>query len=238
MTVRISDFGVDAVLISFADHLTEAANRAALAFRAAIEAASLTGVEEVSTTLVSVLVRYNPGAVQRATLLAQLDALLRQQDGSAVNSAQTARLWEVPCVFGTDIAPQLAEAAALAGLTPEDAIISLTARPVRVQTIGFAPGQPYLGLLDPEWNIPRQTTLTPQVPVGAVTVAIRQIVLFSVPSPTGWRHVGQTALRLFDPERAEPFLLSAGDEILFRAVDRACLETARVLGGAKVIPWR
>jgi inhibitor of KinA len=238
MTVRISDFGVDAVLISFADHLTEAANRAALAFRAAIEAASLRGVEEVSTSLVSVVVRYNPGTVERAALLAQLEALSRQQDGAGAGSAQTARLWDVPCVYGTDLAPQLSEAAALAGLTPEDAITSLTARPVRVQTIGFAPGQPYLGLLDPEWNIPRQTTLTPQVPVGAVTVAIRQIVLFSVPSPTGWRHVGQTALRLFDPERAEPFLLRAGDEILFRAVDRAGLENARAMGGARVIPWR
>ncbi|MFN4059102.1 MAG: 5-oxoprolinase subunit B family protein [Roseinatronobacter sp.] len=191
MTVRISDFGVDAVLISFADHLTEAANRAALAFRAAIEAASLTGVEDVSTTLVSVLVRNNPGAVERAALLAQLAALSRQQEGAGAGSAQTARLWDVPCVFGTDLAPQLSEAAALAGLTPEDAITRLTARSVRVQTIGFAPRQPYLGLLDSEWKIPRRTTLTSQVPVGAVTVAIRQVVLFSFPSPTGWRHVGR-----------------------------------------------
>ena len=115
----------------------------------------MTGVEEVSTFLVSVVVRYNPGAVGRTALLAQLEALSRQQDGSGAGSAQTARLWEVPCMFGTDLAPQLSEAAALARLTPEDAITSLTARPVRVQTIGFAPGQPYLGLLDPEWNIPR-----------------------------------------------------------------------------------
>ncbi len=238
MTLRISDFGVDAVLVTLGDHLTDEANRATLALRTAIEAASLTGVEEVSTSLVSVVVRYDPGAVERAVLLARLEALSHQQDGSGASSPQTARLWDVPCVFGTDLAPQLSEAAALAGLTPEDAIASLTARPVRVQTIGFAPGQPYLGLLDPAWNIPRQTTLTPQVPVGAVTVAIRQIVLFSVPSPTGWRHVGQTALRLFDPERADPFLLRAGDEILFRAVDRAGLENARANGGARVIPWR
>lgn len=72
--------------------------------------------------------------------------------------------------------------------------------------------------------------MTPQVPVGAVTVAIRQIVLLSVPSPTGWRHVGQTALRLFGPERTHPFL--------FRAVVRAGLETARAKDGAQVIPWR
>lgn len=144
----------------------------------------------------------------------------------------------MPAVFGTALGPQLEEAAGLAGLSASAAIESLTAAPLRVQAIGFAPGQPYLGGLPALWDIPRQTALTPRVPPGAVTVAIRQITLFSVASPTGWRHVGQSAACLFDPDRAEPFLLRAGDAVLFRAVDAAGLEAARLRGGARVIPWR
>jgi allophanate hydrolase subunit 1 len=70
-----------------------------------------------------------------------------------------------------------------------------------------------------EWNIPRQTELTAQVPAGGLCVAIRQLVLFPVATPTGWRHIGQTALRLFRPDAAEPFLLRPGDEVLFEPTD-------------------
>jgi inhibitor of KinA len=237
MTNRISPFGVDAVLVSFGQDLTEGANRAALAFRAAVEAQDWQGLSEVSTALVSVVIRFDPAKTDHTTITARLQTLLASQDWAAMPLPQGRRLWQVPAVFGTDLAPQLDEAAELAGLGRQDAIASLTARPVRVQTIGFAPGQPYLGQLDPAWDIPRQTTLNPQVPVGALTVAIRQIVLFSVASPTGWRHVGQTAVQLFDPDRQDPFLLRPGDEVLFCATDRAGLEVARKSGGAGVIPW-
>lgn len=238
MMPDIAAFGVDAVLVRFGDTLTEAANRAALALRATIEGQDWPGLCEVSTALVSVVVRFDPMVTDAATLCGHLRALLDRHDWSRLPLPEGRRLWEVPTVFGTEMAPQLAEAAALAGISEAEAIDGLTARPLRVQAIGFAPGQPYLGELGPEWNIPRQSSLTPQVPAGAMTVAIRQIVLFSVPSPTGWRHVGQTAVRLFDPERADPFLLRPGDEVLFRAVDRAGLEHARAEGGAEVIPWR
>jgi allophanate hydrolase subunit 1 len=93
-----------------------------------------------------------------------------------------------------------------------------------VQTIGFAPGQPYLGLLPPEWDIPRQTNLTKAVPEGALVVAIRQLVLFSVSNPTGWRHVGQTALKLFRPDSDAPFFLRPGDQVQFVPVDPGVLE--------------
>jgi KipI family sensor histidine kinase inhibitor len=238
MSGQISAFGVDAVHVRFSQTLTDAANRAALSFQAALEGQDWPGVQEISAALVSVVIRFDPGVTDASRISARLRALLDSRDWTRMPVPAGHRLWEVPTVFGTDLAPQLAEAAALAGLTPAQAIDSLTAQPLRVQTIGFAPGQPYLGTLGPEWGLPRQTHLTPHVPVGAVTVAIRQVVLFSVPSPTGWRHVGQSAVTLFDPTRPDPFLLRAGDHVLFRAVDRAGLDAARAQGGAQVIPWR
>jgi len=96
-----------------------------------------------------------------------------------------------------------------------------------VQTIGFAAGQPYLGELDDAWNIPRQTELTERVPEGALTVAIRQLVLFSVSTPTGWRHVGQTGFRLFRPESETPFVLRPGDEVIFVKTDAERLHNMR-----------
>lgn len=97
---------------------------------------------------------------------------------------------------------------------------------MRVLTLGFAPGQPYTGELPPHWNIPRQQALTQSVPAGALVVAIRQLIVFTNATPTGWRHVGQTAFRNFRPDSDTPIALSPGDEICFRSVSAA--EYARI----------
>lgn len=219
--------GFDGFLVSFGDRLTEAANRAALAFRDALERAGWDGVEETSATLVSAYLRFDPLGQDHAAIQAALAGLLASRDWYATALPGGRRLWEIPTVYGTDLAPQLAEAAHLAGLSTEDAITSLSQTRVRVQTIGFAPGQPYLGELPHAWDIPRQTTLTARVPVGALTVAIRQLVMFSVAAPTGWRHVGQTAFRLFRPETDRPFVLRPGDEVLFTATTPEKLDAMR-----------
>lgn len=219
--------GVDGVLVSFGQSLTEAANRAALAFRAAVETESLPGVMETSTSLTSVYLRLDLGQTNHALIRPALETLLHSRDWYQAGLPDGRKLWRIPAVFGTDLAPQLDEAAALAGVSPVDAVAALCASPLRVQTIGFAPGQPYLGELPPAWDIPRQTGLTARVPEGALAVAIRQMVLFSVSTPTGWRHIGQTALRLFRPDQPDPFLLRPGDEVLFQPVTRAEFETIR-----------
>lgn len=232
---KIAPLGVDGFLVSFAASLQEPANRAALAFRAALGRAALAGVTETATSLTSVFVRFDLLATDHPSLQAGLQTMLTQQDWYAAPMPGGRRRWHVPAVFGTDLAPQCAEAAAMAGLTLPEAIAMICAAPLRVQTIGFAPGQPYLGQLPPAWDIPRQTGLTPRVPEGALAVAIRQMVLFSVSTPTGWRHVGQTAVRLFRPEADDPFLLRPGDEVLFSPISRAGFETLRATdpaGGA------
>lgn len=207
--------GFDGFLVSFSDRLSEPANRAALAFRAALDRAGWSEVQETSTSLTSAFLRFDPLGVSHDEMRARLETLLADRDWTAADLPDGRRLWRVPCVFGTDLAPQLGEAAEAAGVTEAQAIETLSSTRLRVQTIGFAPGQPYLGELPPEWDIPRQQALTRKIPIGALAVAIRQMVLFSVSTPTGWRHVGQTAFRLFRPDSDTPFVLRPGDEVLF-----------------------
>ena len=226
---RLRLAGFDGIVVTFADRLTDPANRAALAFRAALEGAALPGVLECSTSLVSTYLRFDPLEVPPEAMLAALRALLDEQDWTDAPLPEGRTLWRIPTAFGGTAGPKLDEAAEAAGLTPDEAIADLTAARVRVQTIGFAPGMPYLGELAPHWDIPRQTSLTAAVPVGGLCVAIRQMVLFPVSTPTGWRQVGRTALRLFQPDAETPFLLNPGDEICFERVseaDLAKLETA------------
>jgi KipI family sensor histidine kinase inhibitor len=230
----IRPVGLDGLLVSFDDQLSEPANRAALAFRAALDRATPDGVEESATSLVSCFVRFDPLAVAPSVLRAHLQTLLASRDWYAQTLPQGRRLWRIPTVYGTELAPQFAQAAAVAGLSEAEAIASLSSARIRVQTIGFAPGMPYLGALPQAWDIPRQTELTPRVPAGALAVAIRQLVLFPVATQTGWRHVGQTALQLFRPDSDTPFVLRPGDEVLFPSIPRETYEALRsdIDGGA------
>lgn len=216
---RIEPIGLDGVIVRFGEALSEPANRAALAFRVALERDLPDGIEECSTSLVSTYLRFDPLHLSLAHLKEVLTERLRAEDWYAARLPEGRKLLRIPTVYGGDFGPQLDEAAQAAGVTPEAALDTLSSARVRVSAIGFAPGQPYLGTLPEAWNIPRQTELTPRVPAGALVVAIRQFVLFSVTAPTGWRQVGRTAAPLFRADSETPFLLRPGDEVIFEAVE-------------------
>lgn len=223
----IRTVGLSGLLVTFAEKMSESANRAALAFRAAVDAQDWPDVSETSTSLVSTFVEFDLSKTPPEAMEERLLDLLGQQDWYAAPLPKGRKLWHVPTVYGTDLAPQLEEAAAVVGLDPETAIGQLSQSRVRVLTIGFAPGQPYMGELSKTWDIPRQVGLTKSVPPGALVIAIRQLIVFTNASPTGWRHIGQTAFRTFRPNDPEPFALSPGDELTFPAISRA--EYERIL---------
>lgn len=222
----IRTIGLQGVLVTFSDVLSERSNRASLAFSGAVKSQNWSGIFEVSTSLASVFLRFDTSQLRHEALKDLLLDLLQTRDWFQAALPAGRKFWQVPCVFGTELAPQLAEAADLAGMSESQAIDSLSAARVRALTIGFAPGQPYLGPLGVEWNIPRQSALTPQVPIGALVLAISQFVLFTAQAPTGWRHIGQTGFRGFQPGGKDPIVLRAGDEMQFMPVTR--VEFARL----------
>ncbi len=232
--------GLDGFVVRFGARMSEPANRAALAFRAALERQGWDGVEETAPALVSVFVRFDPRVVDHAAMAGRLRGLAASRDWRAAEPGGPRRLWRIPTVWGGEAGPQLAEAAGLAGRDPAAAVRELSGARLRVLAIGFAPGQPYLGELPAPWAIPRQAGLTPEVPEGAVTVAVRQVVLFANPSPTGWRWVGRTAFRCFRPEADDPFPLRPGDEAVFETVSPEVMARIRTEdaagGGAVAVP--
>ena len=220
----IKPLGPDGVLVRFGTKLTDAANARAITFRDMVADAALDGVTEIASALTSVRVGFDPARTNRAAITKAVETLLTQDIADQV---AISRIWHIPACFNADHAPQLAEAAELAGVTPEQAVKDFTENTVRVIALGFAPGQPYLGMLPERWNIPRQSELTPFMPRGALIVAIRQFVLFNADAPTGWRKIGQTAFQGYRPDDTDPFPLRAGDGVRFHAVSGAEFDAIR-----------
>jgi KipI family sensor histidine kinase inhibitor len=126
-----------------------------------------------------------------------------------------ARRVEIPVQYGGDHGPDLQAVAQAHGLTPEDVIRIHSQRDYLVYMMGFTPGFPYLGEMDPQLATPRLSTPRSRVPAGSVGIAGEQTGIYPVDSPGGWRIIGWTAQRLFDPDRQPPFLLAPGDVVRF-----------------------
>ncbi|TQD33546.1 5-oxoprolinase subunit B family protein [Rhodobacter capsulatus] len=229
---EILPLGLEAVLVRYATTWSEEANSAAQRLAVALAADPLPGQTEVAPGLGSVLLRFDRLTTGRM----QFAAALRQRLTAPAPEPAAARHWTVPACFGGCWGADLTEAAALAGRSESDLISELCATDLRVLALGFAPGQPYLGTLPAHWQMPRLPALTPRVAAGTITTALRQIVLFAAPSPTGWRALGRTAFRPFAADAAEPFRLRPGDFLRFTPTSAeniaALIEKGDPLGGA------
>lgn len=128
---------------------------------------------------------------------------------------------EIPVCHAPACAPDIDEVARCTGLSPDAVIAAHLASLHRVLMLGFAPGTPYLGGLDPRLTVPRRATPRIRVEAGSVGIANGQCVIYPRATPGGWHIIGRTPLKLFDAGRDPPALLQAGDRVRFVAIDEA-----------------
>jgi inhibitor of KinA len=126
-----------------------------------------------------------------------------------------ARVIDIPVRYGGADGPDLTEVAEHCGLTPEEVVRIHCSALYTVHMIGFMPGFPYLGGLDPRIAAPRKAEPRMRVPAGSVGIAGRQTGIYPLESPGGWQLIGRTDIRLFDPRRDPPALLRIGDRVRF-----------------------
>jgi len=173
------------------------------------------GLVETVTTYRSLLLVYDP--LQNTPAALQNHVLQIDHDEPA--SLEQGRVIPIPVCYGGEYGPDLAELCSLVGLSPEEVIAEHTSRDYLVYMLGFTPGFPYLGGLSPRIACPRLSSPRTLVPAGSVGIAEQQTGIYPLDSPGGWRLIGKTPLKIFDPHRQEPFLAQAGDSLHFYPID-------------------
>jgi len=211
---RFDPLGEAALLATCAETDMEAANRAALALAEAITRAALPGVGAVVPAIDSVLLSFDPFHISRA----EIEGVLRTLTAIPPPAESAERVVVIEARFGGEDGPDLAEVAGTLGVAQGALISALCARPYRVLMIGFAPGYPYIGPLPALLNVPRRATPRAAVPAGSVAIAAGMAGIYPARLPGGWHLIGRTTAKLFDPTRAEPALLRAGDRVEFKAI--------------------
>jgi KipI family sensor histidine kinase inhibitor len=213
--------GDSAWLVDFGERTDDAVNNAAIAFDRWVRDQALAGVVETAPTIRSVLVRFDPLALDGEELAERLRGGLSERDWLAAPPPEGRRRWRIPVAYGGEHGPHLAEIAAERGVAEATLVEEHSAGAHRVRMVGFAPGFVYTGMLPESWDLPRRREVEPRVPPGTIAVAVRQTVLTSTTIPTGWRLIGRTPWRAFALDREPPFALAAGDELVFEPIAAA-----------------
>ena len=178
---------------------------------AAIERAQLDGVIELVPTYRSLMLHYDPSLTRPETLQ---QAILSLDVGDS-SEATDQRIVEIPTLYGGEYGPDIGFVAENAGMSESEVIEIHSGTDYLVYAMGFSPGFPYLGGLDPRLNTPRLTTPRTLIPGGSVGIAETQTGAYPVASPGGWQLIGRTPLRLFDPASDPPAVINAGDRVRF-----------------------
>jgi KipI family sensor histidine kinase inhibitor len=214
-TPRFQAAGDSALLVIFGDRIDLPVNRRLQAVARAIARAQsrqpLPGLGEVVPGYVTLLIHFDPAQLNNLTV----EQFVRQNLTTDEEQYALPGRVEIPVIYGGEAGPDLAYVAKYCGLSEREVIRIHSGREYPVYMMGFTPGFPYLGGLDPVIAAPRLSTPRSRVPGGSVGIAGEQTGIYPLESPGGWRIIGRTPLRLFDPAREPPFLLSPGDLVRF-----------------------
>lgn len=212
---RVIPYGPDAALVEFAD---SADHRALARGRALVDHLGQRpgpGVGWVPA-FHRVLLRGRPGDVDGlAESVREVVAFL---DGLRDGEVPPGRTVVLPVVYD---GPDLGWMAAHSGLLPGEVADLHAAGDYPVHCLGFMPGFPYLGGLDPRLHAPRRTVPRSRVAPGSVGIGGEHTGVYTVASPGGWRLIGRCGVPLFDPTARTPdgmFRVSTGDRVRFEVV--------------------
>jgi KipI family sensor histidine kinase inhibitor len=180
---------------------------------AAIASGRWPGILDVIPGARTVLVTVRPGSWDLAALASRIQGLPRRDPDPA-----DLPLAELPVCYD---GPDLAEVARLARLSTAEVIARHAAAEYTVGWLGFSPGFGYLTGLDPALRgVPRLAQPRLRVPAGSVAIAGGLTAVYPSASPGGWRLLGRTTARLWDPDRDPPALLAPGMRVRFRPAAR------------------
>ena len=90
-----------------------------------------------------------------------------------------------------------------------------------VYMVGFIPGHPFMGDLDPRLFLNRLKTPRVKIPSGSIGIVEKFCNIYPYESPGGWNIIGRTPTKLFNKEKeTNPCLLSPGDSVKFKSISK------------------
>ncbi|KFD19153.1 allophanate hydrolase 2 subunit 1 [Tatumella ptyseos ATCC 33301] len=200
-----------AINIDFGEVINTRVNERVTSLVAAIKKRQLPGITGLVPAYRSVTISYDALIIRQSELIHVLEELI--VCGNMLKHA--GKCWQIPACYGGEYGIDLLTSASALGLTTDELISLHSAAIYRIYMIGFMPGFAYLGGLDERLHLARRTSPRAEVPGGSISIGGQQSAIGSVAAPSGWHLLARTPVKNFDPNREQPFLFNAGENVRF-----------------------
>ncbi|UCD32606.1 MAG: 5-oxoprolinase subunit PxpB [Desulfobacterales bacterium] len=203
------------LLVEYGETIDPGVNQKVRSMTMVVEKNMPDGIKEVIPTYRSILVLYDPAVTTPTVLQEKLTAMEERLSGIDIPPPKVV---DIPVCYGGEFGPDIDYVAESHGLSAKEVVRIHSEPEYLIYMVGFTPGFPFLGGLSEKLHTPRLETPRTSVPAGSVGIANNQTGIYPITSPGGWQLIGRTPLRLFSPERVNPFLYQAGDRIRFKPI--------------------
>lgn len=207
MKAHVRELVPGSLLVEFPGASEDSANRVAVAAARALSGRPglLDAVPGARTLFVTCGPGFDRGAFERDL----------EGTAAAARASATGRTVRIPVHYGGAAALDLPELARNLGVTPEEVARLHATASYRVAFLGFAPGFGYCVGLPEELHAARLSTPRPRVVAGTLAIGASYTGVYPADTPGGWRLIGRSPARFFDPSADPPTLLLPGDDVIF-----------------------
>ena len=173
---------------------------------------------EVFSAEESIAVKYNSLDISYIDVIRIIQSQLKEftyQEESVQKS-----LLSIPVCYSEEFGLDIEEVGAKHALSNQEIADLHSGVTYKVKMIGFTPGFAYLGDLPNKLVMPRLSTPRINLLPGSVGISGNRTGVYTLGGPGGWRIIGRTPLKLFDPDKKNPFGIVAGMQIKFKSITR------------------
>lgn len=216
--------GDNCIFVKFGAEISPAIHKKVKRLADYLEQNPFPGYVEFVATYTGVAVNYDPWTIKRTlaagkSIFSVVGAELEKYIEASANLPETKPdLVEIPVCYGGEYGPDLEFVAKHCGMSEQEVIKRHTSVEYLCYMIGFCPGFPYLGGMDPKIATPRRQTPRLSIPARSIGIAGQQTGGYPLSTPGGWQIIGRSAIEMYDATAEKPTLLKAGDLVRFTSI--------------------
>ena len=219
MCKKLSNIGDSAVVCDFGDDVNQLVSSRVIKLfnfiKQQSELQNIKGITNCAPSYNKLIITFN----LQITNFKKVCNFINSVKFDNLNLPEVKKEWTIPICY--DFEMDLTNMSKELKLDKEEIINMHLKSSFFIYMIGFVPGHPFMGDLDPKLFLNRLKTPRVKVPAGSVGIVEKFCNIYPYESPGGWNIIGRTPKKIFNnKDNSKPCLLSPGDTVKFKSISK------------------
>ena len=219
MFKKLNNIGDSAIACDFGDDVNQSVNNRVIKLfnfiKKQTELKNIKGITNCVPSYNKLIITFN----LKITNSKKVCDFINSIDFDNLNFYQDKKEWTIPICY--DFEMDLINMSKELKLDKEEIINIHLKTTFFIYMIGFVPGHPFMGDLDPKLFLNRLKTPRVKVPAGSVGIVEKFCNIYPYASPGGWNIIGRTPKKIFNSkDSVKPCLFSPGDIVKFKSISK------------------